>query len=105
MRKEEVDTDVLADTIVATVSCLEDVFPHGTVEEKKELIALFVDKIELDSVTRAGKVYMKRFPIPENGTGKSFGVCSGGPLCTSDLRAMSSSRVNDRREPQGTIQI
>jgi len=62
---------------VATVSGFDDLFPYGTIEEKKELIGSFVEKIELDSVTRARKVYMKRFPVPSNGTGKSFGMVAG----------------------------
>ena len=77
MRGEEVDANVLADEIMATVSGFDDLFPHGTVEEKKELIGLFVEKIELDSVARAGKVHMKRFPMPTKGTGKSFGMVAG----------------------------
>ena len=64
MREEEVDTNAMADTIVAAVSGFDDLFPHGTIEEKKELIGLFVEKIELDSRTGTGKVYMKKFPVP-----------------------------------------
>jgi DNA invertase Pin-like site-specific DNA recombinase len=76
-REEEVDTGALADTIMAAVSGFDDLFPHGTIEEKKELIGLFVEKIELDSTTRVGKIYMKRFPVPTSGTGKSFGMVAG----------------------------
>ena len=52
-------------------------FPYGKIEEQKELIGLFVDKIELDPDKRVGKVYMKRFPMPKGDTGKSFGLVAG----------------------------
>jgi len=64
VNQEEVDCDALADEIMASVSCFEDLFREGTIEEQKEFIRLFVERIELDPDKKTGKVYMKKFPVP-----------------------------------------
>jgi predicted nuclease with TOPRIM domain len=77
MKQEEVDCHALAEQIMATVSRFEDLFPYGTIEEQKEFIELFFDRVELDPDTRVGEVYMKRFPMPVEDIGKSFGFVAG----------------------------
>jgi hypothetical protein len=37
---------------------------RGTIEEKKELIGSFVEKVELNPDQRTGKIYVKEFPVP-----------------------------------------
>jgi hypothetical protein len=46
------------------VEGFDDLWKEGTPEEKKELIGLFVDRIEIDPDKRTGKIYMKKFPVP-----------------------------------------
>ena len=77
MKREEVDCHALAEQIMATVKRFEDLFPYGTIEERKEFIGLFVDRIELDPDKRVGEVYMKKFPMPVEDIGKSFGLVAG----------------------------
>jgi DNA invertase Pin-like site-specific DNA recombinase len=64
MKQEEVDVDVLANDILATVKGFEDLFPYGTPEEKKEFIRLWVDHIDFEPEKRRARVYIKRFPAP-----------------------------------------
>jgi hypothetical protein len=75
MNHKEVDSDALAEEILATVSGFGDLFKEGTLEEKKEFIRLFVDRIDLDPAGRAGEVYMRRFPVPTVGAGEPLLVC------------------------------
>jgi hypothetical protein len=75
MEHMEVDIDATVDEIMASVRGFEDLFPHGTLEEQKEFIRLWVDRIELDPDRRAGKAYMKRFPVAKNGAKESLLVC------------------------------
>jgi site-specific DNA recombinase len=75
--EEEVDCRAIAEQIMATVNRFEDLFPYGTIEEQKEFIGLFFDRVELDPDTRVGEVYMRRFPMPVQDIGKSFGLVAG----------------------------
>jgi predicted nuclease with TOPRIM domain len=68
---KEVDINATVDEIMASVRGFEDLFPQGTLEEQKEFLRLWIEKIELDPDKRAGKVYMKKFPLPANGNGNS----------------------------------
>jgi uncharacterized protein (DUF2132 family) len=72
MNDKEVDSDALAESILATVSGFADLFSEGTLEEKKEFIRLFVERIDLDPDTRVGEVYMRRFPVPTVGAGEAI---------------------------------
>jgi hypothetical protein len=54
---------------MASARGFEDLAPHGTLEERKEFVGLFVDRIELDPDRRVGEVYMKKFLLPANGSG------------------------------------
>ena len=75
---KEVDIDATVDDIMGTVESFEDLFPHGTLEEQKEFVRPWVEKIELDPDKRVGKVYIKKFLLPANGTGKpSFEMVAG----------------------------
>jgi hypothetical protein len=77
MKREEVDCHEIAEQVMATVSRFEDLFPYGTVEERKEFIGLFLDRVELDPDNRVGEVYIKRFPMPVEDIGESFGLVAG----------------------------
>jgi hypothetical protein len=72
MKRREVDIDATVEGIMASVGRFEDLFPHGTPEEQKELLRLFVDRIELDPDRRAGKVFVKRLPVPKDGSKESL---------------------------------
>jgi hypothetical protein len=63
------------------VSGCEGLFPYGTLEEQTEFIRLWVERIELDPDTRVGKVYLKKFPMPPNGTRKSSFEMVAGARC------------------------
>jgi site-specific DNA recombinase len=68
-KHKEVDIDAIVDGIMASLRGFEDLFPYGTLEEQKEFIRLWVEKIELDPGKRVGKVYLKKFPLPASGSG------------------------------------
>ncbi len=69
---DSVDVDALADQIIAGMDKFEEIFQEGTLEEKKEFISLFVERIELDTKENRGKVFLRKFPAPASlGTGKS----------------------------------
>ena len=55
----------------------KDLFRQGTPEEKREFIRLWLYGIDLDPEGRRARVFMKRFPMPTNGTGKSSGMVVG----------------------------
>jgi DNA invertase Pin-like site-specific DNA recombinase len=78
MKHKEVDIDAMVDGIMASVRGFKDLFPYGALEEQKEFIRLFVDGIELDPDRRAGKAYVKRFPVPKGGAEKPLLVCTSG---------------------------
>jgi predicted nuclease with TOPRIM domain len=61
MQQQEVDCDALADEIMAAVNGFNGLFEHGRMQERKEFIGLFVEKIELDPDKRVGKFYMCLF--------------------------------------------
>jgi hypothetical protein len=71
MKQQEVDCDAIADEIMAAVSGFDGLFEHGTIQERKEFIGPLVEKIELDPDRRVGRAYIKKFPMPSHGTGKS----------------------------------
>jgi site-specific DNA recombinase len=71
VQHKEVDCDAIADQIVASVRGFDDLFSHGTPEEKKEFIRLWLDGIDFDPEERRARVYMKRFPAPSPDTGNS----------------------------------
>ncbi|MEE9269857.1 MAG: recombinase family protein [Candidatus Krumholzibacteria bacterium] len=61
---QAVDIDALANEIIASMGPFEEVFREGTLEEKKEFISLFVERIELDTEERRATVYLRKFPAP-----------------------------------------
>ncbi|MFH1314631.1 MAG: recombinase family protein [Candidatus Eisenbacteria bacterium] len=67
MKHKEVDIDATVDAIMASVRRFKDLFSHGTLEEKKAFLRLFIDRVELDPDKRAGKVFVKRLPVPKDG--------------------------------------
>jgi hypothetical protein len=102
MKQEEVDCHALADEIMATVSRFEDLFPYGSIEEKKEFIGLFFDRVELDPDNRVGEVYMKRFPMPVEDIGKSFGLVAGARYTHQKKNFPPVEVIDIRFEYQGS---
>ena len=58
------DADALAAEIVEAMSGFEALFEEGTLEEQKEFIRLFVEKIELNAEEKRAVVHIRRFPAP-----------------------------------------
>jgi len=50
--------------IVAQMDSFSAVFEEGTIEEKKEFVALFVEKIVVNAKQGKAKVHIRRFPAP-----------------------------------------
>ena len=67
------------DGIMAQMANFQEVLAEGTPEEKKELIRLFVEGIELDVEKRVARCRIKKFPAPKDlDAGKlSFGLVAG----------------------------
>jgi len=62
-----VDIDAAVDEIMASVRGFKDLFSQGILEEQKEFLRLWIEKIELDPDKRVGKVYMKCSPSAKSG--------------------------------------
>ncbi len=73
------DIQKLVDEAITSLKAFEEVFREGTLEEKKEFIRLFIDRIELDAGGRRAAVHIRRFPGPYRlDTGKSsFSMVAG----------------------------
>ena len=82
MRHREVDIDAVVEEIMATMSRFEGLFEEGTLEEKKEFIRLFVDRIDLDPEGGQAKVWMKRVPVPERVGAENLKECVSGARYT-----------------------
>ena len=78
---DAVDVGKLAGEILDSLGAFEDIFSEGTLEEKKEFIRLFVEKIEMDTEGNKAKLHIKRFPAPSGlATGNSpLKVVAGAP--------------------------
>jgi hypothetical protein len=68
--KQAVDVDTLVGEIIAGLGAFEDIFEEGMLEEKKEFIRLFVEKIEVNAQEQRARVHIRKFPALL-GTGKS----------------------------------
>ena len=62
--QNDLDADALAAEIVEAMSGFEALFEEGTLEEQKEFIRLFVEKIELNAEEKRAVVRIRRFPAP-----------------------------------------
>ncbi len=101
-KHKEVDINATVDEVMASVKGFEDLFPHGTLEEQKEFIRLWVEKIELDPDKRVGKVYMKKFPLPANGNGNaSFEMVAGARYTHQKRNFPPIDVINIQFEYQG----
>ena len=70
------DLAAVANEIIASMGTFEEVFQEGSLEERKEFVSFFVEKIELDAKRKTARMFVRRFPVPASlGLGKpSFGV-------------------------------
>jgi DNA invertase Pin-like site-specific DNA recombinase len=77
--QNEIDVDKVAEEVTARMRKFKEVFAEGTIEEKKEFVALFVERIDMDPRTKVAKLRIKRFPAPSGlDTGNaSFRVVAG----------------------------
>ncbi|MFQ5512004.1 MAG: recombinase family protein, partial [Candidatus Krumholzibacteriia bacterium] len=60
----QVDARRTAKELVANMGGFEQIFEEGTLQEKKEFIRLFVEKIDLNTEERKARVHIRRFPAP-----------------------------------------
>lgn len=70
--------DALVDEALESIRGLSELLAEGSLEEKKELVALMVEKVDVDPVGRTARVYMRKFPAPSClGTGNLLQVVAG----------------------------
>ncbi len=74
-----VNVDTLADEMLSLIREFDQVFSEGTVEEKKEFIGCFVERIDVDPKERIARVRIRKFPAPEtlDAGNLSFAVVAG----------------------------
>ena len=77
--KTDVTVDSLADEVIECIQHFDEIFEEGTIQEQKEFVSLFVEKVEVNPKKRTAKVHIRQFPAPGSlDTGKlSIGVVAG----------------------------
>ena len=77
--KSDVTVDSLAEEVIECIQQFDEVFEEGTIQEQKEFVSLFVEKIEVDPKKRRARVHIRQFPAPSSlDTGKlSIDVVAG----------------------------
>jgi hypothetical protein len=76
--ESKLDPDQLAEQVVQGISGFKALLQQGTLEEKKELVRAFVEKLELNPDTGKGVLYIRQFPASIAKTGNaSFNMVAG----------------------------
>ena len=77
--KREISLDAIVDDILRDIRRFDGVFDHGTIEEQKDFVNLFVERIEVDPKEGRARVHIRQFPAPASlVTGNvSFDVVAG----------------------------
>ncbi|MEE9271213.1 MAG: recombinase family protein [Candidatus Krumholzibacteria bacterium] len=77
--KSDVTVDSLAEEVIECIQQFDEVFEEGTIQEQKEFVSLFVEKVEVDPKERRARVHIRQFPAPSSlDTGKvSIDVVAG----------------------------
>ena len=74
--ESKMDPDELAGQIVEGISGFRELFEQGTLEEKKEFVRAFVEKLVVDPDKGTGTLYIREFPpleaIRPKGDGNSY---------------------------------
>jgi DNA invertase Pin-like site-specific DNA recombinase len=58
--------EALVDDALQIIRGLDEAIAEGTLEEKKELVALMVEKVDVDPVGRTARCYIRKFPAPSS---------------------------------------
>ncbi len=61
-----VDIGAVADEIIESMGPFKYIFKEGTLEEQKEFIRLFVQRIGINAEEKRAWVHIRRFPAPES---------------------------------------
>ncbi len=56
--------DTVVEEALKSIRELEGVFEEGTLEEKKELVSLMVERVDVDPVGKTARCYIRKFPAP-----------------------------------------
>ena len=77
--KREVNFDAVVDDILRDIRRFDGVFHHGTIEEQKDFVNLFVERIEVDPREGRARVHIRQFPAPASlvAGNVSFDVVAG----------------------------
>ncbi len=68
----------IVDVVLKGLSDAQQLFEHGTMEERKRVIRAFVEGITLDAQSQSAELRIKKLPVPQSPcTGNSFDVVAG----------------------------
>jgi len=72
------DLDALVEEALRSIREFDEVFAEGTLEEQKELLALMVERVDVDPVGRTARAYIRKIPAPSLlGAGNLLQVVAG----------------------------
>ena len=72
------DPEAVVDAILVGLTDARQLFEHGTMEERKQVVRAFVDGLTVVGSKRCGEIRMKKLPVPQSvGTGRSYQSLAG----------------------------